>query len=81
MITTTPQPQSSKPWWKFPIVWMVIAGPAFVVVAGVVTVMLALGNPDPVLETSRSASSPSEAPAVQGRNRAAENAVKPAESR
>ena len=37
------------PWWKFGHVWMVIAGPAIVVVAGFITLYLAITRPDPVI--------------------------------
>jgi hypothetical protein len=40
-----------KPWWTFGMVWMVIAGPAVVVVAAFVTLYLAITIPDPVLPT------------------------------
>jgi hypothetical protein len=40
----------SKPWWKYPMVWMVIGGPLVVVVASVVTMVVAVRNPDPVVE-------------------------------
>ncbi len=56
-------------WWRLPIVWMVIGGPAIVVVASFVTLSLAIRYPDPVLSTA--ATSKSEQPAVQGRNHAA----------
>jgi hypothetical protein len=69
------------PWWKFGHVWLVIAGPALVVVAGFVTLYLALRFPDPVitkdyhrqgLEVNQTLANPaaSLAPAVQGRNHA-----------
>ena len=69
------------PWWKFGHVWLVIAGPALVVVAGFVTLYLALRYPDPVitedyyrkgLEINQTLANPaaSLAPAVQGRNHA-----------
>lgn len=57
-------------WWRFPMVWLVISGPAVVVVASFITLALAILNPDPVLSTS-GAKSKSEQPAVQGRNHAA----------
>ena len=44
---SAPPPQ---PWWKFPLVWMIIAGPAIVVVAGFITLWLALSQPDPVID-------------------------------
>lgn len=72
---TTPEP-----WWKFGHVWLVIAGPAIVVVAGFFTLYLALRFPDPVatdyyrqgIEINNTLANPaaSLAPAVQGRNHA-----------
>ncbi|MEO8120743.1 MAG: FixH family protein [Rhodoferax sp.] len=74
---------SSGPWWKYGHVWMVFAGPAVVVVAGFITLYLAVTRPDPVitedyyrksvesnkaLETDVNAASL--APAVQARNHA-----------
>lgn len=40
---------SSQHWWQFGHVWMLIAGPVLVIVAGVVTAWLAMSHPDPVL--------------------------------
>ena len=57
------------------MVWMVIGGPAVVVVAGFVTFYLAVSAPDPVLPTGgKSSTEPrsiTHAPALQGRNHAA----------
>jgi len=66
------QPATGTPaaWWQLPIVWMVIGGPAAVVVASFVTLALAILNPDPVL-TVPPTSSRAEQPALQGRNHAA----------
>ncbi|MFN4005222.1 MAG: FixH family protein [Hylemonella sp.] len=74
---------TSQPWWKYGHVWLIIAGPLVVVIAGFVTLYLAVRTPDPVitpdyyrkgLELSRQAK-PGEAgslaPAVQARNHAA----------
>lgn len=58
------------PWYRLPIVWMVIGGPAAVVVASFATLALAILNPDPVLKTSQQASG-AMSPAVQARNHAA----------
>lgn len=72
----------TKPWWTFPIVWMVIGGPAIVVVAGIATAVIAWKHVDPVLDTSAPQAQslqPNEVPALVGRNRAAENAVTPAD--
>lgn len=71
--TASVQPDSASPsiaWWRLPIVWMVIGGPALVVVAGFATLALALIYPDPVLSTAPNASK-ADLPAVQGRNHAA----------
>ncbi len=71
------------PWWKFGHVWLVISGPAIVVVAGFITLYLAITRPDPVINADSyrqtvqgSARSPANlAPAVQGRNHAATGVV------
>ena len=57
-----------QPWWRHGMVWLVIGGPAVVVVAGFVTLALAIMNPDPVRPTAGSGDA---APAVQARNHAA----------
>lgn len=68
--------KQQPPWWRLPIVWMVIGGPAAVVVASIFTAGLAIKHVDPVLDTSKDqVHAPNEAPAIQGRNRAAEVAV------
>jgi uncharacterized protein len=40
----------TKPWWKYGYVWYIIAGPALVVVAGFITLYLAITRPDPVID-------------------------------
>lgn len=46
-----PMPSSqSNPWWKYGHVWLVIAGPAIVVVASFVTFYFAASGQDPVLD-------------------------------
>lgn len=68
--------QEGQPWWRFGLVWMVLGGPAIVVVAGFITLFIAIANPDPVLhDAPRTALQErqgiSHAPAMQGRNHAA----------
>lgn len=65
-----PTNNDSPPWWRLPIVWMVIGGPLLVVVASFATLVLALRHPDPLLAAPAQASA-AELPAVQGRNHAA----------
>lgn len=73
--------KSSEPWWKFGHVWMVIAGPAIVVVASCLTFYIAAKGTDPVLDedyyqkglqiNKELAANPSSlAPAIQARNHA-----------
>lgn len=70
--------EQAKPWWRYPIVWMVVGGPAVVVVASFVTAALAIKHVDPVLDTSAGqVNAPSEAPAIQARNHSAEPARQP----
>lgn len=40
----------TKPWWKYGYVWFIIAGPFLVVVAGFITLYLAISRPDPVTD-------------------------------
>ena len=60
-------------WWRLPIVWLVIGGPALVVVASFVTLTLAIRHPDPVLNTRSATVEGGRAaqPAMQARNHAA----------
>lgn len=72
----------SQPWWRYGHVWLIIAGPVIVVIAGFVTLWLALSRPDPVLaedyyqrgldinKTLKNADS-GMTPAMKGRNHAA----------
>ena len=39
----------TKAWWQYGHVWLIIAGPAAVVVAGFVTLAIAIRTPDPVI--------------------------------
>ena len=75
-------PPQGAPWWTFSHVWLVIAGPAVVVIASFVTLYLALHSPNKVLDVEPSpqaqqqaAGSPSMAPAMLARNHAATGAV------
>lgn len=39
----------TQPWWRYGHVWLIIAGPVVVIVAGFVTLGIAIRSPDPVL--------------------------------
>lgn len=40
------------PWWRVPAVWLVVGGPATVVVAGIATAVIAVRGADPVVAPS-----------------------------
>lgn len=82
---------SSGPWWRHGFVWMIIAGPAIVVVAGFITLYLAVSRPNEIvdettyqqgrqsdmsIEARRKESG--QAPAMLGRNHATTGIVPPA---
>jgi hypothetical protein len=55
-----------RPWWREPVMWLVVGGPAVVVVAAVATAVIAMHGADPLIRAD--ATKP---PAVQARNHAA----------
>lgn len=71
----------SGPWWRHPMMWLVVGGPSVVVIAAIATLMLAVTHPDPVVRSSSAldrsgvaAEAPGEAamsPAMKVRNHAA----------
>ena len=63
------QNRPTLPWWRVPMVWLVIGGPAAVVLASFVTLYLAVrGGDRAVYDTAAQAESYS--PATQARNHA-----------
>ncbi len=58
------------PWWRVRFMWIVVGGPAAVVVAAFATLAIAITHPDPVIQAGP-ASSTADTPAVQARNHAA----------
>ncbi len=67
----------AQPWWRFPIVWLVIGGPLIVVVAAIATAVIAIRGADPVLSRDDLATTGVRADAKQG-GAAAEDALTPA---
>ncbi len=71
------RPEAGAPWWRFPIVWFALSGPAIVVVAGFATMALAYRHADIVIVEAQAASaahvvrSGSATPALTARNHAA----------
>ena len=79
---TSSSPQTPAPWWQFGHVWLIISGPAAVVLAGFFTFYLAAKGVDPVvdenyyrkgLEINKTLPEPAGnlAPAIKARNHAA----------
>lgn len=70
------EPPAHPPWWRVGMVWLVLGGPAVVVVASMVTVVLAYRGADDVLVATPSARQApvqpdAHTPAVSARNHAA----------
>ncbi|MCV2348875.1 hypothetical protein [Paucibacter sp. Y2R2-4] len=72
---TPAEGKKSKSWWREPMMWLVVGGPALVVVASFATLSLALSHPDPVLQeqvsTAKASGSKALVPAREARNHAA----------
>ncbi len=60
-----------SPWWRQPMMWLIIGGPLTVVVAALVTAAIAIRGADPVLPTQDEPQAGSTTPAIQARNHAA----------
>lgn len=64
-----------RPWWREPMVWLVIGGPAAVVVAAIATGIVAWRGADPqVIDAPTASEAPSSRalePALTARNHAA----------
>ena len=59
------------PWWRVRMVWLGAGGPAAVVLAGVVTLVIAVhGGDRPLLEGAAAAPAAAHAPAKEARNHA-----------
>jgi len=78
-MNTQERQDGGSPWWRHPIMWMVVGGPAAVVVAGFATAWIAVRSPDPVVDTdyyrhgieiNRTLDAKAMLPAQAGRNHA-----------
>lgn len=73
-MTTRISNPTALAWWRVPMLWLVIAGPATVVVAGIATTVLAVSGADrPLREIAMPQPQQPQAmtPATQARNHAA----------
>ncbi|ODU09314.1 MAG: hypothetical protein ABS84_09430 [Rubrivivax sp. SCN 71-131] len=64
-------PDADQPWWRTGVMWLVVGGPLAVVVAGIVTGLIALQGADDVLDQDARARRSADAPALKARNHAA----------
>jgi uncharacterized protein len=66
---------AGPPWWRVGMVWLVVGGPAVVVVAALATAVIAVRGADPVISQAQTAppagKAQSQTPAHQARNHAA----------
>ena len=74
--TITRLDANPPPWWRVGMVWLVLGGPAVVVVAAVVTAVIAIRGADPIVTAEEVAqrhggNAQAYMPAVQARNHAA----------
>lgn len=74
-MTTGQIPEPPLRWWRIPAMWLVLGGPAAVVVAGIVTAVIAVRGGDVPLPTGAKAEAATMSPAKDARNHAA--AVRP----
>lgn len=63
-------PHDPSPWWRHRMMWLVVGGPAIVVVAALATAVIAIRGADDVLSV-KDEPQRSLVPAMQGRNHAA----------
>jgi uncharacterized protein len=63
---SAPPSPGSRPWWREPMVWLVIAGPVVVIIAGFITLGIAIRNPDPVVPDTAVRRSPTSASQLTG---------------
>lgn len=70
--------ETGQAWWRYPMMWLVVGGPAVVVLASVLTLTLAIRHPDPVLNENQQATAVTAdqdqavmMPAMKARNHAA----------
>lgn len=76
----SPVAAKEAPWWRHPMVWLVISGPVLVVVAGFWTLWLAIQHPDPIVPDHRAhgvRADDAHAPAQVARNHAATSRARP----
>lgn len=66
-------PAPPQPWWRVGMMWLVVGGPAVVVVAAIATAVIAVRGAEPVIRDAERprTETTADTPAVQARNHAA----------
>lgn len=67
----TSQAPQPTPWWRVPVMWLVVGCPTFIVVAGITTGVVAFRMADTPIREAAEKHAPSQTPAHQARNHAA----------
>jgi len=55
MTAPAPAARDDRPWWRYPMLWLVVGGPLAVVVASLITAVVAARGQDPVLSDEEKA--------------------------
>lgn len=69
--TSTRTPDLPEPWWRVGPMWLVVGGPAVVVVAAIATAVIAVNGADPVLDKAAYQATLEQARRLQGQQREA----------
>lgn len=63
--TRDPRKAETTPWWRVGMVWLVLGGPAVVVVAGITTAVIAYRGADPVIKVPQAVSQAERAASIR----------------
>lgn len=61
--------ETPEPWWRVGPMWLVVGGPAVVVVAAIATAVIAINGADPVLDKAAYQATLEQARRLQGQQR------------
>lgn len=71
MNPSVPASVPAEPWWRVKAMWLVVGGPLLVVLASLITVVIAVRHPDPVLDKTAYERDLAAARSLQGAEREA----------
>ncbi len=76
-MNNNPSPGHSGPWWRHGMMWLVVGGPLVVVVAAIITAVIAVRGADALADepgVHNTAAGEADTPAMKARNHAATSA-------